>query len=132
MRKGGKADALGSLQLRTTDVLALSHWAATQIQLVMVSPSRVIHDLYEAFLPENLNPGDVLMHDEAPVHRARIVRELLDELGITVMEWSPYSPDLSPIENLWGLLKAAIYERYPDLERAPNNRRDPSPIDRGG
>ena len=26
------------------------------------------------------------------------------------MEWPPHSPDLNPIENLWALLRAAIYK----------------------
>ena len=34
------------------------------------------------------------------------------------MDWPPYSPDLNPIENLWSVLKQAIYERYPELEHA--------------
>lgn len=35
---------------------------------------------------------------------------------IEVMDWPPYSPDLNPIENLWALMKAKIY----DLKCAPN------------
>jgi hypothetical protein len=31
------------------------------------------------------------------------------------MEWPPYLPDLNPIENLWFLLKEAIYKLRPDL-----------------
>jgi transposase len=31
------------------------------------------------------------------------------------MYWPPYSPDLSPIENLWPLLKAKIYELHPEI-----------------
>ena len=26
------------------------------------------------------------------------------------MEWSQFSPDLNPIENIWGLIKSKIYE----------------------
>ena len=37
------------------------------------------------------------------------------------MEWPPHSPDLNPIENLWALLKAKIYELRPDLMHMPNN-----------
>ena len=36
------------------------------------------------------------------------------------MVWPPYSPDLNPIENSWALMKAIIYERHPELEKAPD------------
>ena len=61
------------------------------------------------------------MHDNIPVHRAEIIKQILDELQIQVMVWPPYSPDLNPIENLWALMKAIIYERYPELEKALDN-----------
>jgi transposase len=41
-------------------------------------------------------------------------------MGVTVMIWPPYSPDLNPIENLWALMKAEIYRLHPELEHAPN------------
>jgi len=37
------------------------------------------------------------------------------------MAWPPYSPDLNPIENLWALLKAKIYEIHPEIRGMPNN-----------
>jgi len=80
--------------------------------------ARVIVDLYRAFLPTIPEPNDIFMHDGAPVHTARIVRTVLQEMGVTIMDWPPYSPDLNPIENLWALLKAEIYKSYPELEFA--------------
>ena len=82
--------------------------------------ARVIYDLYQAFLPEFIQPGNIFMHDNAPVHRAEIIKQILDELQIQVMVWPPYSPDLNPIENLWAIMKQEIYKLYPELEHAPD------------
>ena len=82
----------------------------------------IISDLYQSYLPYIAHPGDVFMHDNAPVHTAAIIQTILAELGVEVMIWPPYSPDLNPVKNLWALMKYIIYEHYPALEKAPNNR----------
>jgi transposase len=58
------------------------------------------------------------MHDNASVHTAQFVRSLLEVLGVDLMAWPPYSPDLNPIDNLWALMKAEIYRLHPELTYA--------------
>jgi hypothetical protein len=45
--------------------------------------------------------GLEFMQDNAPIHKAGLVRKWFRDHGIPLMEWPPYSPDLNPIENAW-------------------------------
>ncbi|KAJ5535388.1 hypothetical protein N7527_001642 [Penicillium freii] len=83
----------------------------------------VIYSLYRGILPTLLaNQDAIFQYDNAPTHTAYIVQELLREIGVNVMDWPPYSPDLNPIENLWALLKADILRVRPWLREMPNNQ----------
>lgn len=76
----------------------------------------IIHDLYHTQLPLLLRNEDIFMHDKASVHWAVIVKKLLIELRIEIMNWPPYSPNLNPIENLWAIMKREIYWLHPELK----------------
>ena len=43
--------------------------------------------------------------DNMGAHRSHIVRQRLDELSIDYIFCPPYSPELNPIENIWGIAK---------------------------
>ena len=55
-----------------------------------------LRDAVTRKLPEN---NWFLMHDNAPAHRAIIVKNFLARHNITALDHQPYSPDLSPPDN---------------------------------
>lgn len=51
--------------------------------------------------------------DNVRFHTTPETIAFLHNKGITFIEWAPWSPDLNPVENLWNVLKAAVYGRFP-------------------
>lgn len=55
-------------------------------------------------------PAWQLLMDRAPAHTAASTQQWLLQNGVHVVQgWPGNSPDLNPIENLWGWLKAKLY-----------------------
>ena len=56
-----------------------------------------------------LSEGGCFQHDNAPAYRATKVSAWFEEHKIKKFIWPPQSPDLSPIENVWGWIKHQIW-----------------------
>ena len=62
-------------------------------------------------LSDNVHEGRyIFQHDNASIHRARSTTEFLAELEIPTMNWPALSPDLNPIENVWGVMARRVYK----------------------
>jgi transposase len=59
-------------------------------------------------LAPQLRPGDVLVLDNLPAHKAPSVREAVEAVGARLFYLPPYSPDYNPIENMWSKVKSYL------------------------
>ena len=65
----------------------------------------------EQVLAPTLSPGDVVIMDNLPAHKAAGIREAIEATGAKLHYLPPYSPDFNPIENAFSKLKALLRAR---------------------
>jgi len=65
-------------------------------------------DFLSKIILQHPNRKIVIIEDNAPAHKAKLVREfeMSNKKRITIFHIPPYSPDLNPDEHVWAYLKA--------------------------
>ncbi len=56
----------------------------------------------------------IFQQDLAPAQTAKGTKSWFNDHGVTVLDWPANSPDLNPIENLWGIVKRKMRDTRPN------------------
>ena len=73
---------------------------------------RILNDLSLAQERHRLSGEELIFQQyNAAIHNASITKKYLLEQKIRLPDYSECCPDINPIENLWGLIVAKVYER---------------------
>src|SRR5262249_2167210 len=86
------------------------HWRAAAQRYVYdgAMNGHVFLAYVEQVLVPTLMPGDIVIMDNLPAHKAAGVREAIASAGARLLFLPPYSPDFNPIENAFSKLKALL------------------------
>ncbi len=102
--RGNKFSILSAISLRGVKASIYGKWS-------------VDGDIFLTFIDKQLSPklrqGDIVVLDNVNFHRMDKVKAIIESRGAKLMYLPAYSPDFSPIENMWSKIKAILKKHSP-------------------
>ncbi len=131
-RKSGEAQIPCCLKSSVKFPQSVMIWAAMSsagVGPLCFLKSTVNAAIYQEILEHFMLPsaeklyGDadfIFQQDLAPAHTAKGTKSWFNDHGVTVLDWPANSPDMNPIENLWGIVKRKMRDTRLVLSRYQN------------
>ncbi|KAL1506201.1 hypothetical protein ABEB36_005603 [Hypothenemus hampei] len=87
---------------------------------INVVENKLLSSLTIIFGDTNLD-GVKFQQDNAPCHKSATTMSWFRDNNIDLLDWPPQSPDLNPIEHIWGILKNNVRNRNVSSKKALEN-----------
>ncbi len=125
-RKGGEAHSPSCMKSSVKFPQSVMIWAAMSsagVGPLCFLKSTVNAAIYQEILEHFMLPsadklyGDadfIFQQDLATAHTAKGTKSWFNDHGVGVLDWPANSPDLNPIENLWGIVKRKMRDTTPN------------------
>lgn len=68
----------------------------------------VFRGFVEHYFVPVLSEGDIVVMDQLSSHRVTGIADMIEQVGARVWYLPPYSPDLTPIEQMWSKVKSLL------------------------
>jgi hypothetical protein len=97
---------------RVGRVNMIAAWCAQQLLAPFTVDGACNRAVFETWveicLVPVLQPGQVVILDNATFHKGGRIQQLIEQAGARLLYLPPYSPDLNKIEHCWSWLKSRI------------------------
>ncbi len=124
-RKGGEAHSPSCLKSSVKFPQSVMIWGAMSsagVGPLCFLKTNVTAPVYQEMLEHFMLPSAdqlfkdadfIFQQDSVPAHTAKSTKSWLNDHGVGVLDWPANSPDLNPIENLWGNVKRKMRNKRP-------------------
>ncbi len=124
-RKGGEAHSLSCLKSSVKFPQSVMIWGAMSsagVGPLCFLKTNVTAPIYQDILEHFMLPSAdqlfkdanfIFQQDLAPAHTVKSTKSCLNDQLCGVLDWPANSPDLNPIENIWGIVKRKMRNKRP-------------------
>lgn len=109
---GGKRVAMPIPFKRGSKISVIGAISSDSVEAAIYGKWNTDGEIFTAFVKQCLAPklsaGKIVIMDNVKFHSTKKAVEAINKTGATILFLPPYSPELSPIENMWSKIKQLL------------------------